>query len=167
MSDVSNERERLGRFQRALAHVRIGPDWEVKLVRLGFFASWALVAFMFVIPWLSIVFPKSAMEGLAWASRWIGFVYLALQYAEITARDPLSQSQTFQDHLYSLIPAVVGSVMWVLPWISPFRMDQEAWQILNFLLACAWLDFLGGLAITNKMFTVKYQRNERDQNSHG
>ncbi len=163
--------EKLNRFYRLLARIHIGPDWEEKVVRFGFWTSWGMIALVLSVPWMPTVFgwfgdPAKTMASMVWLSKWIGFAYLGVQYATIAARDPLSQSQTLQDHLYSLISPVIATFMWVLPFFSTFNLTKEGWEILNFWMACGWLDFFGGLAITNKMFTVRYQRIERETAPH-
>jgi len=135
-----------------LLHNRVHRSWRQRVVHWGFMTSLLMVALMF----LDILAPS-----ILWPWRyWIGMIYIMFQLAEIVARDALDMSEVMEDHIFSFIPAMLGLLLLVMHWTGRGLFTLEGISTMWFWLVIAWTDFIFGLAISMRILSTPYRREE-------
>ena len=136
-----------------LLHRRMHYSWRDQIIHWGFETSVILLGLMF----LDIVAPT-----ILWPMRyWIGIIYLAFQLAEIVARDALDMTEVMKDHIFSFIPAIVALILVVIHWWSGYRLlTSQGIATIGCWLVVAWIDFAFGLAISMRILSTPYRREE-------
>lgn len=152
---ASPRRERFHeRGMRILAALVPSRRWLKGIIAGGMMWSVVMTLLIVALPWIRPMFGDGATIWLASrASGWIIFFYFAWQMAVIAARQPTDLWEAFGDVFISLLPAIVGTFIWILPWFAAggFFMQAEEWAILNNWLAWLWLEAVMGFILTIRL----------------
>ena len=126
---------------------------QYKIVHLGFWAALVLAVCMIVNMMAPELF-ESIYIG-------IGVAYLMLELAMILARDPLNWGEVFEGHVFSGIPAVGGLIFKSFDWLSTYGILTPAGRsTMNFWLIIAWICFGFGIAMSVRILSTQYRRDE-------